>query len=123
MLPIPLLLVLGTKVDCTPCSLGKLGVAGFAKFEGCDTTQAQILISLIDDPPDEGCEPGTSFFKQHEDAIAQCSDLGTRALKTSQCLLHKGGKGWVVALTTALSYAAVLPLAIAARPSLAIKCD
>ena len=123
MLPIPLLLVLGTKVDCTPCSLGKLGVAGFAKFEGCDTTQAQILISLIDDPPAEGCEPGTSFFERHETAIAECKNLGIRALQTSQCLLHKGGKGWVVALTTALSYAAVLPLAVAARPSLAIKCD
>ena len=123
MIPIPLLLILGSKVDCTPCSLGKLGIAGFAKFEGCDTTQATIILSLIDDPPDEGCKEGTRFYEQHADEAETCRDLGTRAMQTAQCLIHKGGKGWVIALTTALSYASVLPLAIVARPSLAVKCD
>ena len=123
MVPIALLLAVGTAVDCSPCSLGKLGVAGFAKFEGCDTTQASIIMAIIDQPPAEGCSEGTAFADQHKTKVEECRALGTRAMNTAQCLIHTGGKGWTVALTTALTYAAVLPLAIAARPSLAIKCD
>ena len=108
--------------NCDPCAIGKLGAAGFANFEGCDTTQARILINYIEkQPANQVCLDVWS--KEHEDAINACKDLGTKALETAQCLIHTGGKGWVVALTTALTYTSLLPLAIVARPSMAIKCD
>lgn len=52
-----------------------------------------------------------------------CKGLVKDLNQIPQCLLHAGPATWVVVISTALVYAAVLPLLMAVRPSTAAKCD
>ena len=104
--------------ECNECSLGKLLGDGFAQLQGCDTMAAQQLVAAFESQH-PSCVP---IQTAHQAPYEKCKDL-TVAATTAQCLLHSGGKAWVIAATTALTYMSILPVAMSLRPSLAVKCD
>ena len=117
-----LFLAPATAFECNECSMGKLMADGFANIEGCDTMAAQILIASMESD-DVSCLDHQAN-EAHQDRYTKCKAAGNALpVNVAQCLLHSGGKTWVIAVTTALTYVSVLAVAISLRPSLAVKCD